>query len=90
MGLKTLIVPYFPRSDVCPGSIVRLLWHEDLNQLMIGSSDANIYCCYDPYTSVKGIKFSKEKIKKKHDDVFDFDAPKYGHAPCMGRKGVHR
>ncbi|ORY54604.1 WD40-repeat-containing domain protein [Leucosporidium creatinivorum] len=41
--------------DISPASVVRVLWHEKINQILTGSADGSIHVLYSPLTSLKGV-----------------------------------
>jgi len=50
---------------VSTGSIISLIWHPEINQIICGSSDKIIHVLYDPKLSQKGVLFSVSKAPKK-------------------------
>jgi len=51
--------------SVSSGSVVSLIWHPVINQIICGCSDKTIHVLYDPKYSQKGILYTLNKIPKK-------------------------
>jgi len=62
-------------AEVSEGSVVRILWHPTLNQIVVGSSDASVYVFYDPEISFRGVKMSLAKHSKKREDDYEIQRP---------------
>jgi len=51
--------------SVSDASVVSLLWHPKINQIICGCSDQQIHVLYDPNISKEGIMYSVNKAPKK-------------------------
>ena len=47
--------------DVDGASVVPVLWHPKLNQILMGNADGNAYVLYDPDMSEKGVMYCSTK-----------------------------
>lgn len=57
-------------------SVVRVLWHPRINQIVTGSADGTIGVYYSPSTSVRGAKLSVvREPKKRAVDDYEIDRP---------------
>jgi len=56
--------------DVGLHSVVKLLWHQRINQILVGNGDGATYVLYDPEKSINGAKLcaNKQPRKKKVDE----------------------
>jgi WD repeat-containing protein 70 len=52
------------RLTVSQGSVISLLWHDKINQLICGSSDGNTHVLFDPALSQKGIMYAVKKAPR--------------------------
>jgi WD40 repeat protein len=59
---KLEIVKTLPAS---PSSVISLLWHEDLNQIIAGCSDGSTHVFFNPEWSKKGALYCVQKAPKK-------------------------
>ena len=57
-------------TPVTPGSpLITVLWHEKLNQILTGSTNAEIHVLYNPNTSTRGASMVMSKApKRRHVD----------------------
>ncbi|KAF9180990.1 hypothetical protein BGZ50_005771 [Haplosporangium sp. Z 11] len=61
---------------VSQSSVVRVLWHDKLNQIIAGSADGAARVFYDPEVSTKGAKLCATKTPKKRAvDDYEIDRP---------------
>jgi len=65
---------------ISKGSVIRILWHRELNQLILGSSDAKIHVLFDPNYSRKGALMSVARAPRQQDP-FDYDPDRPIHNP---------
>eukprot|EP01125_Pyxidicula_operculata_P014761 TRINITY_DN4959_c0_g1_i2.p1 TRINITY_DN4959_c0_g1~~TRINITY_DN4959_c0_g1_i2.p1 ORF type:complete len:602 (-),score=164.84 TRINITY_DN4959_c0_g1_i2:214-2019(-) len=49
------------------GSVVPVVWHPKLNQILAGSSDKNVHVLFDPKLSQKGVLYSISKAPKERN-----------------------
>ncbi|CAO3563840.1 unnamed protein product [Mortierella alpina] len=62
--------------SVSQSSVVRVLWHDKLNQIIAGSADGTAHVFYDPEVSHKGAKLCATKTPKKRAvDDYEIDRP---------------
>ncbi|BGP33973.1 hypothetical protein JCM10296v2_005788 [Rhodotorula toruloides] len=66
--------------DISPFSVVRVLWHPRINQILTGSADGSIHVLYSPATAVKGVTLAVTRAPKARaaDDfasAADLDRP---------------
>ncbi|KAG0211686.1 hypothetical protein BGX28_007580 [Mortierella sp. GBA30] len=62
--------------SVSQSSVVRVLWHDKLNQIIAGSADGVARVYYDPEVSTKGAKLCATKTPKKRAvDDYEIDRP---------------
>jgi WD40 repeat protein len=54
-----------------PSSVIRILWHKGLNQIVVGGSDSVARVLYDPEQSVRGALMCVVKAPRKQDP-FDY------------------
>eukprot|EP00743_Colponemidia_sp_Colp-15_P009177 GILK01010013.1.p1 GENE.GILK01010013.1~~GILK01010013.1.p1 ORF type:complete len:569 (+),score=120.33 GILK01010013.1:113-1708(+) len=58
---------------VSDSSVVRILWHPKINQILIGSADAKVHMLYDPTLSDKGaMLFVGRKSRQKREEDLQF------------------
>ncbi|KAL8292109.1 hypothetical protein RQP46_001575 [Phenoliferia psychrophenolica] len=50
--------------NISPFSVVKVLWHPSINQIVTGSSDGSIHVLYSPLTSLKGATLAVTKAPK--------------------------
>lgn len=63
-------------SGITQSSVVRVLWHAKINQIITGSADGNIGVYYSPTASVRGAKLSVvREPKKRAVDDYEIDRP---------------
>jgi WD repeat-containing protein 70 len=60
---KTLKVS--KKKNISNGSVIRIVWHPIINQIVVGSSDYNAHILYDKQLSKKGILTTLGKEKRK-------------------------
>jgi len=59
--------------DVGRHSVVKLLWHQRINQILVGNGDGSTYVLYDPEKSINGAKLCANKQpRKKKVDEYEF------------------
>jgi WD40 repeat protein len=60
-------------------SVVSIVWHKVINQIVVGSADANIRVLYDPKLSNKGIMscIVKQEKRRPVDSMTTFSRPVY-------------
>lgn len=68
------------RIEVSEASVVRVLWHERINQILTGSSDGSLHVLYDPRLSTKGITIAAARAPRKRQQE-DYFATAAGGAP---------
>lgn len=62
--------------SITQASVVRVLWHSRINQIITGSADGNIGVYYSPNASVRGAKLSVvREPKKRAVDDYEIDRP---------------
>ncbi|KAG9071475.1 hypothetical protein KI688_005687 [Linnemannia hyalina] len=62
--------------SVSQSSVVRVLWHDKLNQIVAGNADGTARVYYDPEVSNKGAKLCATKTPKKRAvDDYEIDRP---------------
>ncbi|KAF9582544.1 hypothetical protein BGW38_000082 [Lunasporangiospora selenospora] len=62
--------------SVSQSSVVRVLWHDKLNQIIAGNADGTARVFYDPEVSNKGAKLCASKAPKKRAiDDYEIDRP---------------
>jgi WD40 repeat protein len=69
---KTTFKPV-QQLGISKASVIRILWHKDLNQIAIGSSDNVCRVLYDPVLSTKGALMCVVRNPRKQDP-FDYTA----------------
>ncbi|TNY22933.1 WD40-repeat-containing domain protein [Rhodotorula diobovata] len=57
--------------SVSPFSVVRVLWHPKINQILTGSADGSIHVLYSPATAIKGVTLAVTRAPKARQ-VDDF------------------
>ncbi|KAF9166099.1 hypothetical protein DFQ26_008688 [Actinomortierella ambigua] len=63
-------------ASVSKSSVVRVLWHDKLNQIFTGNSDGTTHVFYDPEVSTNGAKLCVGKAPKKRAvDDYEIDRP---------------
>ncbi|KAG0269420.1 hypothetical protein DFQ27_003545 [Actinomortierella ambigua] len=63
-------------ASVSKSSVVRVLWHDKLNQIFAGNSDGTTHVFYDPEVSTNGAKLCVGKAPKKRAvDDYEIDRP---------------
>jgi WD40 repeat protein len=65
MGFDVLTGDTLCSVPISKDSVIILNWHPVLNQIIIGSADANIRILYDPELSHRGITTSMTKLEKR-------------------------
>lgn len=56
-------------------SVIRVIWHERINQIAASLSDFSVHVLYDPMTSVRGAKLCAAKaVRTKRADDYDYAA----------------
>lgn len=50
--------------DISPFSVVKVLWHPKINQILTGSADGSIHVLYSPLTSLKGATLAVTRAPK--------------------------
>lgn len=53
------------QTPISKDSVITVLWHPVLNQIILGSGDGNIRVLYDPKLSTRGITSSLTKLEKR-------------------------
>ena len=54
-------------------SVVKLLWHQRINQILVGNGDGSTYILYDPDKSINGAKLCANKQpRRKKVDEYEF------------------
>ncbi|KAG0319754.1 hypothetical protein BGZ99_004946 [Dissophora globulifera] len=62
--------------SVSQSSVVRVLWHDKLNQIVAGNADGSARVFYDPEVSKNGAKLCASKAPKKRAvDDYEIDRP---------------
>ncbi|KAF9972375.1 hypothetical protein BGZ73_004524 [Actinomortierella ambigua] len=62
--------------SVSKSSVVRVLWHDKLNQIVAGNADGTAHVYYDPEVSTNGAKLCAGKAPKKRAvDDYEIDRP---------------
>ncbi|KAI8334444.1 WD40-repeat-containing domain protein [Chlamydoabsidia padenii] len=57
-------------------SVVKVLWHPRINQIVTGSADGNVHVFYSPTHSARGVKMCVVKEQKKRAvDDYEIDRP---------------
>jgi len=64
MFFDSQTLKHVKRIPVSTGSIVSLIWHPEINQIICGCSDKLIHVLYNPKLSQKGVLFSVSKAPK--------------------------
>jgi len=56
--------------NITDSSVISLIWHPKLNQIIAGCTDHNVHILYNPRLSQKGVLYSvtKNKKREKHED----------------------
>ena len=59
------------KLDVTSSSVVRLVWHARINQILAGCGDGSVQVLYEPRVSLAGIKnaIAKRPKQKAVDDI---------------------
>lgn len=65
MGFEVATGEEVCKTPISTDSVVTVFWHPALNQIIVGSADANIRVLYDPEKSVRGITSSLTKLEKR-------------------------
>ncbi|GAA5901838.1 hypothetical protein JCM8208_003601 [Rhodotorula glutinis] len=62
--------------SISPFSVVRVLWHPKINQILTGSADGSIHVLYSPSTATKGITLAVARAPKARqlEDSFSYAA----------------
>ena len=83
MGFDVLTGDTLSSLAISKDSVVSVCWHPVLNQIIIGSADANIRILYDPDLSQRGITTSLTKLEKRRpiDQGLAFSRPIL--TPCV-------
>src|SRR6185312_11486916 len=62
--------------NITQSTVVRVLWHSKINQIITGSADGSVHVFYDPNTSVRGAKLCVSRAPKKRAvDDYDLERP---------------
>ncbi|CAG8433958.1 12145_t:CDS:10 [Ambispora gerdemannii] len=62
--------------SITQSSVIRVLWHSRINQIITGSADGSAHVFYDPNVSVRGAKLCVVKEPKKRSiDDFEINRP---------------
>ncbi|KPV73768.1 uncharacterized protein RHOBADRAFT_45725, partial [Rhodotorula graminis WP1] len=63
-------------GDISPFSVVRVLWHPKINQILTGSADGSIHVLYSPSSATKGITLAVARAPKARqlEDSFAYSA----------------
>ncbi|CAG8613298.1 4681_t:CDS:10 [Paraglomus brasilianum] len=62
--------------NITQSTVVRVLWHSKINQIITGSADGSVHVFYDPNTSVRGAKLCVSRTPKKRAvDDYDLERP---------------
>ncbi|RHZ71872.1 hypothetical protein Glove_251g43 [Diversispora epigaea] len=62
--------------SITKSSVIRVLWHSRINQIMTGSADGSVHVFYDPNISVRGAKLCVVKEPKKRAvDDYEINRP---------------
>ncbi|CAG8561842.1 15172_t:CDS:10 [Funneliformis caledonium] len=62
--------------SISQSSVVRILWHSRINQIITGSADGSVHVLYDPNVSVRGAKLCVVKVPKKRAvDDYEINRP---------------
>ncbi|KAI0236779.1 hypothetical protein L0F63_001833 [Massospora cicadina] len=62
--------------NVTQASVVKVVWHAALNQIVVGSGDGSITMYYDPVRSLRGAKLCvSRQPRKRHIDEFEIQRP---------------
>ena len=83
MGFDVLTGDVVCATPISKDSVITIFWHPALNQIIVGSSDANIRVLYDPKLSHRGITTSMTKLEKRRpiDQGQSFSKPIL--TPCI-------
>jgi len=74
--IVTLGNSFYLPVGVTQASVVRVLWHPRINQIITGSADGNIGVYYSPTASARGAKLSVvREPKKRAVDDYEIDRP---------------
>lgn len=65
MGFDVITGDIVCQTPISMDSVIILMWHPVLNQIIVGSGDANIRILYDPDLSHRGITTSLTKLEKR-------------------------
>ncbi|GAA5944878.1 hypothetical protein JCM3775_003545 [Rhodotorula graminis] len=62
--------------NISPFSVVRVLWHPKINQILTGSADGSIHVLYSPSSATKGITLAVARAPKARqlEDSFAYSA----------------
>ncbi|BGP57026.1 hypothetical protein JCM8202v2_004664 [Rhodotorula sphaerocarpa] len=52
------------KIPISPFSVVRVIWHPRINQILTGSADGSIHVLYSPETAIKGVTLAITKTSK--------------------------
>ncbi|CAG8537772.1 16632_t:CDS:10 [Acaulospora colombiana] len=62
--------------SITQSSVIRVLWHSRINQIITGSADGSVQVFYDPNTSVRGAKLCVvREPKKRAIDEYEINRP---------------
>ncbi|KAG0043881.1 hypothetical protein BGZ83_010937 [Gryganskiella cystojenkinii] len=62
--------------SVSQSSVVKVLWHDKLNQIIAGNANGSVHVYYDPEVSTKGAKLcATRQPKKRAVDDYEIDRP---------------
>ncbi|CAG8488482.1 2266_t:CDS:10 [Acaulospora morrowiae] len=62
--------------SITQSSVIRVLWHSRINQVITGSADGSVHVFYDPNVSVRGAKLCViREPKKRAIDDYEIDRP---------------
>ncbi|TKA55776.1 hypothetical protein B0A53_02912 [Rhodotorula sp. CCFEE 5036] len=67
---------------ISPFSVVRVLWHPKINQILTGSADGSIHVLYSPESAVKGVTMAITKAPKARA-IDDFGSGGAAHATII-------
>lgn len=65
---------FFLSLELGPTSVVSVIWHPGINQLIAGQADGNISIVYDNELSVRGVKLSLAKSFKNSSKIGDYSS----------------
>ncbi|KWU46074.1 WD40 repeat-like protein, partial [Rhodotorula sp. JG-1b] len=67
---------------ISPFSVVRVLWHPKINQILTGSADGSIHVLYSPDSAIKGVTMAITKAPKARA-IDDFGSDGAAHATII-------